>query len=144
VVGNGRNWRCLEASFGDAVTSLHVIRPASGVSGVALAEWLGSKSLAYATASTAPLGLSRSILERFPVPERQVRDAELADALTEIVQARRVLGALASNVIENAFDEGDPSRASLRVRSLETSVKQVLSLAEPLSPDLSWRGVTMT
>jgi type I restriction enzyme M protein len=120
VVGHGSNWRVLPRGFGEAATSLTVLRP-RGAYGRALCEWLNSRNehTAFSSARRYPP-------DDLPVPIDLVTDARLDEILEDVQKSRRTVGEAMSSLLPNVFS--GPNRDPLRFREGSRSIAVQASL----------------
>ncbi|MGW6782646.1 type I restriction-modification system subunit M [Streptomyces sp. NPDC054987] len=133
LVGRPGKWRLLPASFGEAATSLFVLRPLRG-SGWALCEWLNSLK------ENGQFPNARDLLD-LPVPVELVGDEEVDDLLTEVQEGRRTLRSATSGILPNIFTDSESDIQQLReqARSAAYEARLVGELVRPLS-DPVWRA----
>ena len=120
VVGHGSNWRVLPHGFGEAATSLTVLRP-RGAYGRALCEWLNSRD-EEATFSSA----HRYPPDDLPVPIDLVTDRRLDEVLEDVQKGRRTVGEAMSGLLPNVFS--GTNRDLLRFRERARSIAVQASL----------------
>ncbi|MEU9015937.1 type I restriction endonuclease subunit M, partial [Streptomyces sp. NPDC048479] len=133
LVGRPGTWRLLPPSFGEAVTSLHVLHPLRG-SGHTLCEWLNSRE------ETEPYTSGPRLMD-WPVPADFVPDRE-SDSLIEAVDAsRQALKKAASGLLPNVFSskETDPGKLREDLRAAASKARLIDTLVVPLE-DPMWRA----
>jgi type I restriction enzyme M protein len=121
VVGHGSNWRVLPHGFGEAATSLTVLRP-RGACGRALCEWLKSRNehTAFSSARRYPP-------DDLPVPIDLVTDPLLDEILEDVQKSRRTVGEAMSSMLPNVFSgtNRDPLRFREEARSIAVQASLV-------------------
>jgi type I restriction enzyme M protein len=99
LVRNSRGWRVLPSGFGDAATTLPVLRP-HGPYGRTLCEWLNSRD-----DSTASRDTWQHPPDDLPVPIDLVTDVLLDDLLEDVQKNRRIVREAVSTLLPNLFSE---------------------------------------
>ncbi len=133
LVGRTGNWRLLPPNFGEAVTSLFVLRPVRG-NGRALGEWLNSRR------ETGLFRHAQDLLET-PVPIDLVTDPNVDDLLEEVQESRRALQIATEGMLPNIFAGNDI--ASDRIRTFLHFTAHEARLAQQLIrpfEDPVWRA----
>ena len=121
VVGHGSNWRVLPHGFGEAATSLTVLRP-RGAYGRALCEWLNSRN-----ENTAFSSAHRYPPDDLPVPIDLVTDHRLDEVLEDVQNSRRTVGEAMSSLLLNVFSgtNRDPLKFREEARSIAVQASLV-------------------
>ncbi|WP_081005402.1 type I restriction-modification system subunit M, partial [Rhodococcus rhodochrous] len=134
IVGISGNWRMLPPDFGEAVTSMYVLRPRNGASGFALCEWMNSFN------QNAHMRQRNRFLD-IPVPIEIVTDAEINESLAQVTDTRRRLQTTISKMLSNSFTSRE--RTVLEIRTAIASnvheARTVDRLIQPLE-DPIWRA----
>jgi len=99
IVGHASSWRVLPPAFGEAATTLTVLRP-RGPYGRALCEWLNSRN--DHTTFSPP---HRYPPNDLPVPIDLVCDELLDELLEDVQKGRRTMRESVSNLLPNIFSE---------------------------------------
>ncbi len=135
LVGRIGNWRLLPKGFGEAVTSLFVLRPLSG-RGQALCEWLNSRK------ETGIFPHARDLLDT-PVPAELVTDPEVDDLLEEVQESRRALQVATEGMLPNVFagNETLSDRIRTGLRFIAHEARLAHQLIRPFD-DSVWRAET--
>ncbi|QIY64636.1 N-6 DNA methylase [Streptomyces sp. RPA4-2] len=133
LVGRPGNWRLLPAGFGEAVTTMFVLRPLQG-DGRGLCEWLNSRK------ETSEFPNPRELLN-MPVPVGLVADEEVDGLLEDVQEGRRALRAATSNILPNVFtgNEVDIQGVRKEIRLAAYEARLIGELVRPLD-DPVWRA----
>jgi type I restriction enzyme M protein len=135
LVGQPGNWRLLPSGFGEALTSLIVLRPTRG-SGRVLCEWLNSRDRQL----RLPLTSARDLRDLL-VPADLIEDPEVDALLEQIEDGRRALAAATAGVLPNPFVNSDADLQGLRphIRATAHEAGLLGDLVRPLE-DPVWRA----
>lgn len=134
IVGIPGDWRVLPPEFGEAITTMFVLRPRNGANEFGLCEWLNSiDKIKY------PI-YGRGFLE-ISIPVEIATDKEVGNALAYVTETRRKLKSTISGMLSNSF--GFRARRVSEIRDAVTftahEARIVGSLIQPLE-DPIWRA----
>jgi type I restriction enzyme M protein len=133
IVGHSAYWRVLPTGFGEALTSLTVLRPLRN-RGVALCEWLNAgKSSEY--------GFTQRISMDMPVPVEAILDPEFDRLVDDLHTGRMGLAYTMSKVLPNVFRESTVNIRDARqaAQTGASEARLIGELARPLE-DPVWRA----
>lgn len=127
LVGRHGNWRLLPADFGEAVTSLFVLRIRKG-GGRALGEWLNSRN------DLNRIHVAGRDLDALLVPADLIDDDQVDNLLEEVQRGRRALRQATADLLPNVFIGGQRDMAALReeMRATAAQARLVGELVRPL------------
>jgi type I restriction enzyme M protein len=133
LVGAVSNWRLLPADFGDALTTLTVLRP-KGHSGKTLEEWLRSGHVYQH-------GLPSHVSMDMPVPIDVITDPEFGPMIDDLAKGRANIRATTAKLLPNVFHVPVIELVQLRrtVRDAATEAQLIGELIRPLD-DPVWRA----
>ena len=133
VVGRAGNWRLLPPGFGQAVTTLSVLRPLGNYAR-ALCEWLNSSN------DHERFQAGRDLMN-VPVPADLIQDEQIDNLLEDVQEGRRALRDTTANLLPNVFNDATPDIRKLRedIGAAATQARLIGELVQPIL-DPIWRA----
>jgi len=133
IVGYLANWRVLPSGFGEALTTLTVLRPLRH-RGLTLCEWLNTRK-------SSEYGLNQRISMDIPVPVDAVLDPEFDELLADLYAGRIGLSSTMSKILPNVFRESTTDIEDAR-RAAQAGASEARLIGELVRPleDPVWRA----
>ncbi|MFJ4795133.1 class I SAM-dependent DNA methyltransferase [Kitasatospora purpeofusca] len=134
IVGIGSNWRVLPKEFGEALTSLTVLRPINN-NGYALCEWLRTRPESQRGAAL------RRVSMNMLVPIALIKDPEFEILLDAVETGRTTLTTTISSFLPQVFSNPQADIEELRhaARAAASQARLIGELVKPLE-DPVWRA----